>query len=175
LTDGTVTASPAAPLVSSGWTDIINRNMLIAGAVILLLIIIVIYLLVSSRKKAGIPEHVPAKAPEVTDAATPEPTPISLEGAVLALEHGKSKEFYSEVNKAIREAIYRKTGKAPSELTKFNLPFALKEKGVPTQAIQDLEAVMRECEMALYTPIHEVSDMQHVLEKASAVLRDFAL
>ncbi|MBC8034952.1 MAG: protein BatD, partial [Chitinophagaceae bacterium] len=152
----------------SGWTDAVTKELVLGGAAILLLIGITIYLLSRKRKKkviSPVRSVETAVEPSITAVA-----PVSLEQAADALEEGRSQDFYSEVNKALREAVCRKTGLASSELTKFNISFKLREKGVGPEPIQDLEAILKECELALYTPIHEERDMRNTMEKAGQVI-----
>ncbi len=171
----TVAGNRLPATVSSNWIAGISKQFLAAAVFIVVLIALIIIMLLRAVKKS--PAAKQGKMPEThhNTPLQPDKTPlpaISLKEAGVALSQGKSQEFYSEINKAVREAVYRKTAKGPTEMTKFNMPFILREKGVPVHTIQELEDVIRDCEIALYTPIHEEKDMKNILEKAGSVIKD---
>lgn len=176
-------ADSSAAVVSSQkepskWTDMLDGQLLFAALLILSMLIVIIYLLSNARKDKAAEKaastSVTAPAPKSPPVATtPAPTPVNpLKEAREALNKGEHQLFYSGINSAMREAIYRKTGTLPAELTKFNLPFILKEKGIDTDTVQQIELIMKECELALYTPFHEEKDMQVLLDKTTVIVHE---
>jgi hypothetical protein len=94
-----------------------------------------------------------------------------LKEAKWALQVEESQRFYREVNKAAWRVMSEKLNLSATEQNKFNAISKLKLKGVSPEIVQKLESVLNECEMALYTPVHDITDMQHTLKKAEEVLK----
>lgn len=141
------------------------------GVGIALLMIIISYLLV--RKKRPAVKSVQAPLLVVTpvknwalETVKEEP----LLNARLALAEGRSQEFYGEVNKAVWKKIAASLQIPATELNKFNVVSQLRVKGINEEVLLQLENVLNDCEIALYTPVHSASDMQHTLTKADVVI-----
>jgi hypothetical protein len=94
-----------------------------------------------------------------------------LEEARLALQIGESQRFYKEVNKAAWKVVTDKVNLPATGLNKPNTIRQLQYKGVNAEVIQKFESVLNECEMALYTPVHDISDMHQTLNKAEDVIK----
>ena len=155
---------------SFNWRNYIPSNVL-WGILAAVIAIVLSYVLVRKRR----PEKaVTSSSPVLT--VTPTPVIAStneelLEKARLALTEERSQDFYGEVNKAVWRKI-SETMKIPStELNKFNVVSQLRGKGIHGEVLNQLEAVLHECEIALYTPVHSTSDMQHTLGKAEEVIK----
>lgn len=121
----------------------------------------------TGRKKIG--QSAQAVKPafvENTAKTIPEP----LEEARWALEGGKSQLFYNEVNKAIWKKLSQKLSIPSTELNKYNAVSRLKQKGLNSNHIHQLESVLNECEIALYTPVHTHTDMQQTFSKAEGLI-----
>ena len=78
--------------------------------------------------------------------------------------------FYKEINKAAWKVVTDKVNIPATGLNKPNTIRQLKYKGVNAEVIEKFESVLNECEMALYTPVHDVSDMHQTLNKAEDVI-----
>jgi hypothetical protein len=98
------------------------------------------------------------------------PTTAPLEEAKKAIKEEKSSKFYAEVNKAVWKTLSEKLSIPPAEMNKINAASILSVRGADNDTINTLQAVLHECEMALYTPGHTTADMQHTLEKAEKVI-----
>lgn len=155
-----------SPAQTSKWTDVITSGMLVWGMAILLAMAALIYLLQRQRSSKKVKADT-----KIAMTTTPETTDRLLD-ARLALAQSKTQEFYSEINRALREAICEKTGSSLTELTKSNLPFKLAEAGTNVETIQDVEAIMKECEIALYTPVYGERDMRITLERAERAIKN---
>jgi len=95
-----------------------------------------------------------------------------LQEARWALQTGESQRFYREVNKAAWKVITDKVNIPVTGLNKPNTIRQLQFKGVNAEVIEKFESVLNECEMALYTPVHDISDMNQTLNKAEDVIEN---
>lgn len=146
----TAKATPAA----QRWKDTLSSTLLLSLVIIMLLGIIV-YLLVKNR---GNSRKMPQSEVAVTKPVVEEPVktsaPDPLQEAKLALHLGRSQEFYAEINKAMRDFSTAKG----DELTR--------------DTVQEIEAIRRECEIALYTPGYEDKDRQAILDRTEKLIRN---
>ncbi len=94
-----------------------------------------------------------------------------LEQAKNALEAGNSQLFYNETGKACWHMLAQKLQLPSSQLNKSSVMTLLRKKEVPPAIIKELESVLQECEMALYTPVHSENDMRQTLDKTAAILQ----
>lgn len=146
------------PPAVQGWKDIFSSLPFLLSLIAVLLII-VIYLLVKNRTPRNVtpqPEVAIAKPVAVEEpakAATPDP----LQAAKLALHLGHTQEFYGEINRVIRNVA------------------ALKGETLSSETIQEMDAIKRECEIALYTPGYEEKDRRDLLEKATKIIHSLYL
>ena len=151
------------------------RQALYFGGLALLVCLVLVFLLyrlAGKRKKKSV---IAVSAPGVPSVpVATDPSQVSgealLQGARLALEEGRSQDFYGEVNKAVWKKISDSMQIPATELNKVNVATQLKSKGVDDTAVARLSALLNECEIALYTPVHSASDMQQTLVKAESVI-----
>ncbi|MEJ7766818.1 MAG: hypothetical protein WKF89_03340, partial [Chitinophagaceae bacterium] len=104
---------------------------------------------------------------------TKEVKPIDLdpfEAAKFALQQERSQDFFTEVNKALWLGLSDKTNIPSTELNKFNVAARLHSQGIDRSTIDQLQALLNECEIALYTPVHSTQDMKQTLATAESLL-----
>lgn len=94
-----------------------------------------------------------------------------LESAKNALDLGNSQLFYTETGKACWNMLGQKLNLPSSQLNKFAVTALLRKRAVPAALIIQLESVLQECEMALYTPVHSENDMRQTLDKTASLLQ----
>lgn len=87
-----------------------------------------------------------------------------------ALDKGHPKEFYGEVNRSLWRFISERLQIPSTDLNKYNVANVLKEKGVEDDKITDLQNLLNECEIAIYTPVHDTANMTNTLNKAEALV-----
>lgn len=162
--------NPATTGVLSRWTDVIRVEMIAGAAIILLLLGIIVYLLKRNQTRHPLPEETVSSLPDPEKPETKELTD-PLADVRIALAESSNQEFYSGINRAIREAVYERTASSAAHLTSINMPFILRGKGVPEETIAMVESLMKKCEIALYTPIHQERDKIALLEKAEAIIK----
>ena len=156
---------------SSDWKNYLSSNIL-GSVAIGVIVIALIFLLVSKRQRKAVPATVSRQAIPVP--VTPEITTETIEPlqkARLALQEGRSQEFYGELNKAVWNKIAQRMQLPATELSKLNVVTQLRGKGVNGEVLSQLEAVLNACEIALYTPVHSMTGMQLTLENAEELIR----
>ena len=160
----------ANPAVGSSWIDVISINTLVALLAISLIIFFAAYQWSKRRQKkknaakANI-QHAPSLAEELARAESD-----PFEGAKWALRQERSQQFYNEINTAIWKKLSEKIKIPATELNKFNVVTKLQNQGTDTDTIYQLQALLNECEIALYTPVHTTTDMQYTLKKAESLI-----
>ena len=77
-----------------------------------------------------------------------------------------SKGFYSELGKAIKEYSAEKLGITTKNPGKKELEQALKMRGFDDIMISQFQLLLQQCEVALYTPSLNDSDMQSAYDLA---------
>jgi hypothetical protein len=87
------------------------------------------------------------------------------------LENGDYKGFYAELNRAIWDALSNKLNLPASELNKYNISLQLKLKGWDDNAISELQHILNRCEMNLYTPDYNPTDMDNMLKNAEHIIK----
>ncbi|MBS1973079.1 MAG: protein BatD [Bacteroidetes bacterium] len=87
------------------------------------------------------------------------------------LENGDYKGFYAELNRAIWAALYNKLNLPASELNKHNISLRLKAKGWDETTICQLENILNQCEMNLYTPGYNPADMGATLQSTERIIK----
>jgi hypothetical protein len=107
----------------------------------------------------------------------PAPTAMSLNidvfsGARTALSAGASKDFYAQVNRGVWQFISDKLQIPSTDLNKYNVTTNLKAKGIEEDLIQRLNSILNECEIAVYTPVHDEADMSSTLARAEKILEE---
>jgi len=86
-----------------------------------------------------------------------------------ALINGDILAFYQELARALWIATADYCQVQPSAVNKRNIAAVLGSRGIDEATINDLLAVLNECEWALYAPEHEISNAEAALQKATAV------
>lgn len=157
---------------SFDWRQTISSNIL-WGVAAALLIILISYLLV--RKKQPVAKSTRASSPVAIPVANAVQADVIQEepllNARLALAEGRNQEFYGEVNKAVWKKLAATLHIPSTELNKSNVIFQLRVKGVNAEVVSQLEYVLNDCELALYTPVYSASDMQQTLARADSVIK----
>jgi hypothetical protein len=100
-------------------------------------------------------------APEVID-------PLKASRDLMA--SGDFTNFYTSINRAIWKAVSDKLQLHPSELNKLNIASGLRSRGWSDEEIIQLNGVLNECEMKLYTPEFNTTDMHRILNSADEIL-----
>jgi hypothetical protein len=101
-------------------------------------------------------------------------SPLSvLSPARQALEQNNQHDFYNEIQQALWKVVADKYQVLPSQWNKHHIEDLLAKKQVPADAIKNFEAVLDECEWALYTPNHSISSMEATLTRAEDVVKQF--
>ncbi len=83
---------------------------------------------------------------------------------------GDFTNFYTSINRAIWKAVSDKLQLHPSELNKLNIASGLRARGWSDEEIIQLNSVLNECEMKLYTPEFSTTDMQRILNSAEEIM-----
>ena len=96
----------------------------------------------------------------------PAPKPDPFEPARFALAAVNSQLFYKETGKAVWHILSERLQLTSSQLNKPVVVRLLQQANTSPEAIELLENVLNDCELALYTPVHTENDMRHTLEKA---------
>lgn len=76
-----------------------------------------------------------------------------------------SEMFYAEISKALWGYLSDKLGIPASQLVRDNIAAQLAEYGVDQAGIDNVIAILDECEMARFTPMHSDTDMSQLYEK----------
>jgi len=87
------------------------------------------------------------------------------------LEQGDYKNFYTELNRSLWDALVAKFNLPASELNKFNISAQLRSKGWDEENIFKLQDVFNKCEMNLYTPDYNNMDSENILHDAEQVIK----
>jgi hypothetical protein len=174
-TPSVVTAAPSPNEGSNSISDFLQEHLEWFFAVIILSGLAV-YLWVQNRrlKKAQEAEQMAvAKAKEAAMAELAKALsvpPDPLQKAKLLLERGDFRTFYTELNRALWNAVADKLNLPASELNKHNIVMQLQSRGWDNKTTMLLEAVLHECEMKLYTPDYSESGMQKIIQSAEEIV-----
>ena len=87
---------------------------------------------------------------------------------MMAGDFGK---FYGTVNRAVWKAVSDKLQLPSSELNKLNIASGLRSRGWSDEEIIRLKNVLNECELKLYTPEFNTTDMQRLFVSAEEITR----
>ncbi len=94
-----------------------------------------------------------------------------LSAAGARLQAGDARSFYEEVSKAIWLYLSDKLGIPISALGKGSAVAALSARGVPQSVREQIEKVVSECELALYTPGGSgTAQMQQTFSEAASII-----
>jgi hypothetical protein len=165
-------ASPAiaAPLFSAGRPDGIPVKAILLALGVLVVAALGVYQWSIHRKQQKKSAAVLTPVLKPANETVPVISKDLLDEARWALKSGESQRFYKEVNKAAWKVVTDKVNIPATGLNKPNTIRQLQYKGVNAEVIEKFESVLNECEMALYTPVHDVSDMHQTLNKAEDVI-----
>jgi BatD DUF11 like domain len=78
-------------------------------------------------------------------------------------------KFYASINRAIWKSVSDKLRLPASELNKLNIASGLRNSGWSDEEIIQLKNILNECEMKLYTPDYNTSDMHRVFASAEMI------
>lgn len=73
--------------------------------------------------------------------------------------------FYAEISKALWGYLSDKLGIPASQLVRENIAAQLADYGVDSTGIDNVIAILDECEMARFTPMHSDTDMSQLYDK----------
>lgn len=142
----------------------VPRQLYWFGVVVLVILSWVAYQIFkpgAPKNKAPLPVVVPEAGNAIQD---------QLDSAAVALEAANTPLFYRELERACWSAIAAMGKTTPSLVNKKNLRRILLAAAVDEDRIQELTAVLAECEWARYVPQHETNDARQLLQKARVVL-----
>ena len=166
-----VETSVTKPLYAPGRADGIPVKVILLALGVVVVAGLGVYQWSIHRKQR---KKVAAVVAPVAKPSKEMPTVVSkdlLDEARWALKTGESQRFYKEVNKAAWKVVTDKVNIPATGLNKPNTIRQLQYKGVNAEVIEKFESVLNECEIALYTPVHEVADMRQTLNKAEDVIK----
>ena len=110
----------------------------------------------------NIAENIPVQIPEPID---------PLLRAKRMLANADYKGFYKELSQTTWDTLRDKLNVPSSELNKQNIVRLLMAKGWDNSTIALLEKTLNECEMNLYTPDYNETNMQHTLQHAEMIIK----
>ncbi|HEY4149043.1 MAG TPA: BatD family protein [Chitinophagaceae bacterium] len=132
--------------------------------------LMLIAVLLAWRKRQQQTQAQQAPAP-----VAPAPQPVEpidpFEAAKHALQDGNSQLFYKATGQAIWNTLAEQLHLGSSQLNKPVVTRLLREKGVAPAVLQQLDDILLETQMALYTPVHSENDMKATLAKAEEFVR----
>jgi hypothetical protein len=143
-------------------------------AIIVLAIIgSIVYQVISLRK--GKKKEVAKVKATVPVPVKPSPQAIVtglLTKARLAIQYEQASVFYHEIEQALWQVVADNWKVLPSKMNRHHITQLLAEQQVPAETIQSFSAILNECEWALYTPGHSVSNMEATIEKTEGLLKE---
>ena len=166
---------PKTPAVETknNFSDFIQEHLESFFAV-LILSGLAIYLLLQNRRlkrNHEEAERIAAAKREMEMAAAAEPViQDPLLQAKQLLDTGDYRGFYTELNRAIWNAVAEKLNLPGSELNKYNISMQLQARGWQYETTSRLKDILNECEMKLYTPDYNTENMQSILQQAEELL-----
>ena len=113
----------------------------------------------------------PAQTLRSAELPVPEPADPLVRARRL-LSEGDANGYYTELSQVCWDSLRQKLHLQSSELNKPFVVQRLRMKGWDDQHIDRLEKLLAECEMNLYTPDHNVGNMQQLLQHAETILRN---
>ena len=167
ISKATRKAKQAAGNGTTGLTpDSFNwRKFMWLSPLLLLGLLALLFKLFKLQKNKGVNKK-PAVMAVAENEQAPAPKPDPFEPARFALAAVNSQLFYKETGKAVWHILSEKLQLTSSQLNKPVVVRLLQQANTSPEAIQLLETVLNDCELALYTPVHTENDMRHTLEKA---------
>jgi hypothetical protein len=140
------------------------------GSAFLLLAAATFFILRESKKDALLKAEKAKKLAEIEKAKNVPPAVDPLEEPRQRMQAGDFSKFYGSVNRAIWKSVSDKLQLPASELNKLNIASGLRSNGWSDEDIIQLKNILNECEMKLYTPEYNTSDMQRVLSEAEIII-----
>lgn len=124
------------------------------------------------KKKEEEKENIPAPERKRNNASSE--AAIRLQNAKKELEQGRSKEFYSEISKALLGFVSDKFNIPLVDLTKENMRQKLIAQNIDNQKIDTLVSILQNCEMAVFAGLTTNSSMEKVYHETTALLDGLA-
>jgi hypothetical protein len=139
------------------------------GSAFLLLAVATFFIIRESKKDALLRAEKAKQLAELEKAKNVPVVTDPLNESRQLMQAGDFSKFYASVNRAIWKSVSDKLQLPASELNKLNIATGLRSIGWSDEDIIQLKNVLNECEMKLYTPEYNTSDMQRVLSAAEAI------
>lgn len=176
--------APAADNRLSAAVEFLEEYIFLIVAGIALIVLLVIGVRKQQRRKRHKARRAAAAAANRKSVSTIVSTPLAqtplakpvssdvFEDAKTALSSGNSKDFYTQVNRTLWKFIGEKLQIPSTDLNKYTVGSNLKLKGVNEETISRLNSILNECEIAVYTPVHDAADMSGTLYRAEKLVED---
>lgn len=165
-------AGYASESIAGAGTNGVNRSWILGSAAVLLIMfgfILFRYIRAGENVKFAIQQAAPTITPPI-EAATTEPTPVHkpdpLFNARMLLIQQNSAAFYSELSKSIKDFSAEKLSIQSTNPGKLVIEQALRNKGFDDILISQFQLLLQQCEVALYTPSLNDTDMQSAYDLA---------
>ena len=140
------------------------------GSAFLLLAAATFFIMRESKKDALLKAEKAKQLAELAKAKNVPERIDPLNESRQLMQAGDFSKFYASVNRSIWKSVSDKLQLPASELNKLNIATGLRSIGWSDEDIIQLKNVLSECEMKLYTPEYNTSDMQRVLTAAEKIL-----
>jgi len=140
------------------------------GLAFLLLTGATVFIVRQSKKDARLKAE---RAKQLALAKKPVATPVPVDPLRESrdlMQAGDFSKFYGSINRAIWKSVSDKLQLPASELNKLNIASGLRAKAWTDEDIIQLNNILNECEMKLYTPEYSTSDMHRMLGSAEYVI-----
>ncbi len=98
-----------------------------------------------------------------------------LSTARQLLGKGNQKDFYEAISKAIWLYLSDKLSIPISELSKENINAELSKKNIDNHKINQVQALINDCEIALYSPLGGGAQKQKTLEQATSLISELEI
>ncbi|HEY2650156.1 MAG TPA: BatD family protein [Puia sp.] len=140
------------------------------GSAFLLLALATFFIIRESKKDALLKTEKAKQLAELEKAKNIPEEVDPLDESRQLMQAGDFSKFYASVNRAIWRSVSDNLKLPASELNKLNIASGLRSGGWSDEEIIQLKNVLNECEMKLYTPEYNTSDMQRVLSAAEKII-----
>jgi len=135
-----------------------------------LLLALATFIIIKESKKDALLKAEKAKQQAELEKAKNIPAVVDpLQESRQMMQAGDFSKFYASVNRAIWKSVSDKLQLPASDLNKLNIATGLRSIGWRDEDIIQLKNVLNECEMKLYTPEYNTSDMQRILSAAESI------
>jgi hypothetical protein len=161
-------AKPAAIPVQTSQVDWMKYTLW--GSAFLLLALATFVILRESKKDALLKAQKAKQLAELEKKKNMPKVIDPLDEARLLMQAGDFGKFYTSVNRVVWKSVSDKLRLPASDLNKLNIATGLRSVGWNDEDIIQLKNVLNECEMKLYTPEYNASDMQRILLAAEKIL-----